>query len=227
MSRAKIISFWSFVAINVALAAAVTLRLPVADGIEPFPIRNSLLIVLFGGLIVGGAGLHAEVWALVRRTADTPPMPEDAARGVKTTYGAAWTALLGFALVVLAFQLYRIGWSRGVLPPLDPQTFSRVWLTLGGAFLIFVGNAVPKSALAVGRWRKPEAAFRIMRGRGWVFTLFGLFLVIGGWTLPGLVMTLGSLVFTVYIVARSIFLAAEGRAERRMARAQAEGTGAS
>jgi hypothetical protein len=133
--------------------------------------------------------------------------------------------------LLLAYQLYLIGWSRGALPAIDERLFSRMVLTLGGVFLICIGNVLPKAALASARWRNPEAAFRIIRGRGRVFMLFGAFQVIVAWT-PMAAFTLlnifGTLVFFIYLgvtMTRSIESAAEKAAERRAARAEVESAG--
>ena len=218
MNRTRLVVFLVLVAINVALALVVTMRLSLPD-LRPqsavhFPAIGIVLTLFLAMLIAFGTAIGIGERVLVRRSEDG-----DAARGVGAFFRVWWLAGVGLALAVLVYQAYLIGWSRGVLPPLDQILHLRVGVTLFGAFHVYTGNVFPKTALAMSAMspnEPPSVALREARHQGWVDTLYGVLLLVAAWTAPPLVLgplwAISIFVFLAYKVIRGWFRSRQSRA---------------
>jgi len=125
------------------------------------------------------AGLTAVLLLVVRRPAGEPePTPAERRTANSLRTGVAWAGVM--IVISLAAKL-----ASSLGAALDADFSQRALMAVGGAFLVFTGNSIPKTlAPLLSMTCDPARIEAFQRFAGWTWVLTGLALALAWLALP-------------------------------------------
>lgn len=117
----------------------------------------------------------------------TFPMGPDDARNVARVANAGAVFVTGYAVVMIAIQLFWALRMFGVLPPADPGAIGpgfRLVLLAVAALMIYFGNVGPRMPTPRAREAKPAVRMKYNRLSSWMTVIFGALLGLAAVVLP-------------------------------------------